>query len=215
MKIIIIGCGRVGSGLAKLLSLQKIDVVVIDQDTEAFKRLGKTFKGKTVTGIGFDEKVLLNAGIHTADALAAVTHSDETNLVASRLAKVVFKVPRVAARVYEPQKAKIFQRLGVQTISPVTLGIERLADLLVSSTIMPEKLIGAGQLSVVDMDILPNMVGYSIADINIMSEIHVIAITRTGKTFIPNPAIRFEKDDLVHIVVSNASLEKLKKLFRN
>ena len=214
MKIIIIGCGRVGSGLAKALSLQKVDVVVIDQDPKAFQRLGKNFEGKTVTGIGFDEQVLLDAGIRTADALAAVTHSDEVNLVASRLAKVVFKVPRVAARVYEPQKAKIFRRLGLHTISPVTLGIDRLADLLVSSTITPEKPLGAGQVSIVDLDVTNNMIGHSPIDINTPTEIQVIAITRNGKTFLPNPAIRFEKDDLVHVVVTNVSLEKLKKLFR-
>jgi trk system potassium uptake protein TrkA len=213
MKIIIIGCGRVGAGLAKVLSLQKIDVVVIDQDPTAFERLGPTFKGKTVTGIGFDEKVLLDAGIKTADALAAVTHSDEANLVAARLAKVVFKVPRVAARVYEPNKAKIFRRLGLQTISPVTLGIERMADLLASNVITPEKLIGAGQVMTVDLDVPDKLVGHQLSEISTPSETLVIGITRVGKTFIPNLATRFEKDDLVHIAVTVAALPRVKKLF--
>jgi trk system potassium uptake protein TrkA len=213
MKIIIIGCGRVGSGLAKVLSLQKIEVVVIDQDPTAFERLGPTFKGKTVTGIGFDEKVLLDAGIKTADALAAVTHSDEANLVAARLAKVVFKVPRVAARVYEPNKAKIFRRLGLQTISPVTLGIERMADLLASNVITPEKLVGAGQVMTVDLDVPDKLVGHQLSEISSPSETLVIGITRVGKTFIPNLATRFEKDDLVHIAVTVAALPRVKKLF--
>jgi trk system potassium uptake protein TrkA len=107
MKVIIIGCGRVGAGLAKNLSIQGIDVSVIDSDPKAFELLGPTFKGKTFVGIGFDQKVLKDAGIERADALAAVTASDEVNLVAARMAKMVFKVPRVSARVYEPQKAKI------------------------------------------------------------------------------------------------------------
>jgi trk system potassium uptake protein TrkA len=119
MKVIIIGCGRVGAGLAKNLSLQGIDVSIIDKDPKAFEALGKTFKGKTFVGIGFDEKLLKEAGIEKADALAAVTASDEANLVAARAAKVAFKVPRVAARVYEPNKAKIYRRLGIQTISPL------------------------------------------------------------------------------------------------
>ncbi len=213
MKIIIIGCGRVGAGLAKVLSLQKIDVVVIDQDPAAFERLGPTFKGKTVTGIGFDEKVLLDAGIKTADALAAVTRSDEANLVAARLAKVVFKVPRVAARVYEPNKAKIFRRLGLQTISPVTLGIERLADLLASYVITPEKPIGAGQVTTLDLDVPQKLEGHKIIEINLPSEMQIFGITRAGKTFIPNPATIFEKDDLIHVAVTIAALPRLKKLF--
>ena len=131
MKIIIVGCGRVGAGLAKNLSLQGLDVTVIDKNKAAFDALGPAFRGKTVEGIGFDQKVLSRAGIEKADALAAVTASDEANIVAARMARSYFRVPFVAARVYEPQKAKIYRRLGIQTISPVILGIERLTNLLV------------------------------------------------------------------------------------
>ena len=130
MKIIIIGCGRVGSGLARMLSNRGHQVTVIDSDPVAFERLGKAFKGKTVVGIGFDRQAILDAGIEKADAFAAVTASDEANAVAARIAKNVFKVPRVAARIYDPRKADIYRRLGMQTISPVALGISRMAELL-------------------------------------------------------------------------------------
>ncbi|MEA4959945.1 MAG: TrkA family potassium uptake protein, partial [Anaerolineaceae bacterium] len=153
MKVIIIGCGRVGAGLAKNMSLQGVDVVVIDMNPKAFEALGPTFKGRTITGIGFDQKVLADAGIEKADALAAVTASDEANLVAARTAKTIFRVPRVAARVYEPRKAKIYRRLGIQTISPVTLGIERLTAMLTYSQLNVERVIGAGQVGLVDVDI--------------------------------------------------------------
>src|SRR4030042_1184683 len=108
MRIIIIGCGRMGSGLAQTLSLRGHAVTVVDRDPQAFERLGPAFKGKTLTGIGFDRDVLLRAGIERADGLAAVTFSDEANVVAARLASNIFHVPRVVARLYDPRKAEIY-----------------------------------------------------------------------------------------------------------
>src|SRR5512139_1762646 len=130
MKIIIIGCGRMGSGLARAMSLRGHAVTVVDRDPAAFERLGPTFKGQTVVGIGFDREVLLKAGIDRADGLAALTESDEANVVAARLASQVFHIPRVVARLYDPRKAEIYKRLGLRTIAPVAWGIARAADLL-------------------------------------------------------------------------------------
>src|SRR3990170_4359428 len=130
MRIIVVGCGRNGAGLAQHLSLRGHIVTVVDKDPVAFERLGAAFKGRTVVGVGFDRDVLHHAGIEKADGLAAVTSSDEVNVVAARLAREVFRVPRVVARVYDPRKAEIYQRLVVQTISPVALGTHRLAELL-------------------------------------------------------------------------------------
>lgn len=213
MKVIIIGCGRVGAGLAKNLSLQGIDVSVIDKDPKAFEALGKTFKGRTYVGIGFDEKLLKEAGIEKADALAAVTASDEANLVAARAAKVAFKVPRVAARVYEPNKAKIYRRLGIQTISPVTLGIDRLTATLIYSNLSIERVVGAGQISLVDIDVTPTMVNKPISEVNVPGDVQVVAITRNGKTFMPNSATVFQPDDLVHLFVLAGAKDKISKAF--
>jgi len=130
MKIIIVGCGRVGSALTLDLSLRGHQVTVIDNDPLAFESLGLAFKGEKVVGVGFDREILIKAGIQKADALAAVTVSDEANVVAARIAKQVFRVPRVAARVYDPRKAEIYRRLGISTISPVAVGSARLAELL-------------------------------------------------------------------------------------
>lgn len=212
MKIIIIGCGRVGSGLAKNLSLQGIDVSVIDNDPETFKLLGKTFKGKTFVGMGFDQKVLLEAGIEKADALAAVTRTDEINLVAARMAKTVYKVPSVAARVYEPQKAKIYRRLGIHTVSPVTLGIERLASMLAYSNLNIERRIGTGQVVLVDVDVTYKLVNKTPSDVNIPGEIQVVALTRNGKTGLLNEATVFQIGDLLHLFVTTTAKEKISKL---
>ncbi len=213
MKIIIIGCGRVGAGLSKNLSIQGIDVSVIDSYPKAFELLGPTFKGKTLVGIGFDQKVLSDAGIDRADALAAVTASDEVNLVAARMAKMVFKVPRVSARVYEPQKAKIYRRMGIQTISPVTLGIDRMISTLIYSQLNIERLIGAGQVSLIDVDVKPQLVNHSVKETEVPGEIQVVAITRAGKTFIPNPATQFQRDDIVHLFVKFGSKDKVSRIF--
>lgn len=215
MKILIIGCGRLGAGLANALNLQGIDVSIIDSDPKAFEALSKTFKGRTFTGIGFDEKLLKEAGIEKCDALAAVTASDEANLVAARAAKIVFKVPRVAARVYEPNKAKIYRRLGIQTISPVTLGIERLISTLIYSNLAIERVIGAGQITLVDMDVKPHMVHKSVKFVDIPGKVEVVAITRNGKTFMPNSATVFQTVDLVHLFVAAGSKNKASQAFGN
>ena len=159
MKIIIIGCGRVGSGLARMLSNRDHQVTMIDSDPLSFERLGKNYKGKTVVGIGFDRQTLLDAGIEKADAFAAVTASDEANAVAARIAKNVFRVPRVAARIYDPRKADIYRRLGMQTISPVALGIVRMAELLSFSNLAVVDSLGSGEVKIVDIEVPPMLAG--------------------------------------------------------
>lgn len=214
MKIIIVGCGRVGAGLAKNLSLQGLDVAVIDKNKSAFEALGPTFKGKTVEGIGFDQKVLSKAGIDKADALAAVTASDEANIVAARMARSFYKVPFVAARVYEPQKAKIYRRLGIQTISPVTLGIERLTSMLVYPNLNVERAIGAGQVNLVDVEVNQSLATKRNKDIEVPGEIELVALTRNGKTSLTNDAMTFQIGDILHLSVTSSARNKVNQLLR-
>jgi trk system potassium uptake protein TrkA len=213
MKVLIIGCGRVGSGLAKNLVLHGVDIAVVDSDPAALAALGPAFKGKTFNGLGFDQNTLVSAGIEKCDALAAVTGSDEANLVIARIAKSYFRVPRVSARVYEPQKAKIYRRMGIQTISPVTLGIERMVSTLVYSQLQIERNIGAGQVVLVDVDVTTNMIGKTMKDVNLPGEIQVSAITRNGKTFLPDPAVSFQRGDIVHLLCITGSKDKVTKAF--
>lgn len=213
MKVLIIGCGRVGSGLAKNLVLLGVEIAVVDSEPAALAALGPAFKGKTFNGLGFDQDTLIAAGIEKCDALAAVTGSDEANLVIARIAKSYFRVPRVSARVYEPQKAKIYRRMGIQTISPVTLGIERMISTLVYSQLQIERSIGAGQVVLVDVDVTTNMIGKRMNDINLPGEIQVSAITRNGKTFLPDPATSFQRGDIVHLLCITGSKDKVTKAF--
>lgn len=212
MKVIIIGCGRVGSSLAQTLSQRGDTVVVIDSDPAAFERLGPAFKGRTISGVGFDRDVLLRAGIEHADALAAVTVSDEANVTAARLARQVFKVPRVAARVYDPRKAEIYHRLGIQTISPVAISTDRLADLLGYSTMGSSISLGTGEVDIVDVDIPHPFIGRAISELISAGEFQLVALTHDGRTFLPVPGRIFQEGDIAHLAVQSTYMERLKSL---
>lgn len=121
MNFVILGCGRVGSRLATVLSQQGHHVAIIDSKQDAFKRLSADFKGKTVVGVGIDEDILRNAGIEHADVFAAVTNGDNTNIMASQIAKELYKVPRVIARIYDPVREESYHMLGLETVCPTTL----------------------------------------------------------------------------------------------
>lgn len=212
MRIIIIGCGRVGAGLAQSLSLQGHEVIVVDNDPTAFERLGPSFKGQTVVGVGFDREVLLRAGVERADGLAAVTVSDEANVVAARLASQVFRVPRVVARLYDPRKAEIYRRLGLQTISPITWGVNRIADLLSYSQLEVVLSLGGGEVDIVEAEVPPLLVGRTVNAMTIFGEVHVVAISRGGKTFLPTLGTVFQEGDRIHLAALAASAERLKAL---
>jgi len=212
MKIIVVGCGRMGSGLARRLTLQGHTVTVVDNDPQAFERLGAQFKGQTVVGVGFDRDILLKAGIERADGLAAVTPSDEANLVAARLAGQIFRVPKVVARVYDPEKAEVYRRLGLQTIAPVSWGIDRVAELFTYTTHGTVATLGAGQVDIVEAEVTPLLVGRTVNDVTIPGEVHVIAISRGGKTFLPTLGAAFRDGDTLHLAVLAASADRLKSL---
>lgn len=209
MKILIIGCGKVGSRLARDLSGRGHAITVIDNDPLAFERLGSSFKGTTMVGVGFDRDVLVKAGIERADAVATVTESDEANVVAAKIAKQVFHVPRVAARVYDPRKADIYRRLGIQTISPVVLGASRLAALLVFSHLTVVDTLGTGEVDLIEADLPPHLTGRRVSDLQVTGEIMVVSITRCGKTFIPNASTVFETGDMLHLAVRSEYADRI------
>jgi trk system potassium uptake protein TrkA len=130
VKIVILGCGRVGAELARMLDEAHHSVTIIDSSSDAFQRLDSRYKGDTVVGNGTDEEVLKRAGIETADAFAAVTNGDNRNIMASQIAKEIFRVPRVVCRIYDPIRQSIFAELGLETFSPTLVGARMLVDAL-------------------------------------------------------------------------------------
>jgi trk system potassium uptake protein TrkA len=200
-----------GASLAKTLTLRGHDVAVVDTDPTAFEHLDVTLHCATVVGVGFDRDVLLQAGIQRADGLAAVTASDETNVVAARLASQVFRVPRVVARLYDPGKADIYHRLGLQTIAPVTWGINRIADLLCYSQFDPILSLGS-DVDIVEIDVPPQLVGRTVKDLTVPTEVHVVAISRGGRTFLPSSGTAFQAGDMLHVAVLASSAARLTAL---
>ncbi|MBK9710870.1 MAG: TrkA family potassium uptake protein [Kouleothrix sp.] len=211
MRMIVIGCGRMGAGLAQALALRGHAVTVVDAAAEAFERLGPAFKGRTIVGVGFDRDVLLQAGIERADGLAAVTASDDANVVAARLARLVFRVPRVVARLYDPRKAEIYRRLGIQTISTTAWGINRITELLCYSRLDAISSLGSGEVDIVEAEISHLLDGRPIDALATPGEVQVVAISRAGHTFLPMPGAAFQEGDLVHMAVLASAIDRLKQ----
>jgi trk system potassium uptake protein TrkA len=209
MKIIIMGCGRVGEQLARLMAEQGDEVVVIDQDPAALARLGPEFPGKTVRGIGFDRQVLLMAGIAEADAFAATSNSDNANIIAARIARNVFGVPRVVTRLYDPGRAEVYRRLGLMTISSTTWGAERIREMISHSDLDPERSFGNGEVVLVSIEIPYHLAGRFVKDLNVAGEFTVVVITREGKAFMPISGTEFREGDIVTMIVLSSAVDRL------
>ncbi len=212
MYVIIVGCGRVGSELAKLLSAEGHDVVVIDKNQASFDRLGGTFNGLTLVGNGFSLSLLKQAGIEKADAFCAVTNGDNTNLVSAQVAKKIFKVPKVIARVYDPQRAHIYKALGLDIISGTILFAAMLRDKIIESR-FSSYLIETKELGVIEIEVKNNLVGKTIEEINIPGEFLVVAIRRLQGVIIPEPETHLKPKDILMAAVKVTSLEKVKEKF--
>jgi trk system potassium uptake protein TrkA len=213
MKVIIMGCGRVGEQLCRLLSAEGHQVTVIDPNAEALDRLGPEFKGRKIKGVGFDRDVLLQAGIAATDAFAAASASDNANILAARIARNIFSVPRVVARLYDPRRAEIYERLGLRTISSTTWGAERIVEMLVHTELDPLLSFGNGEVNVVGIEIPGHWSGRQVKQLMVPGEINVISVTRKGKAFIPIMGTELHADDLVHMVVSADAMERFNMMF--
>ncbi|MDP2831086.1 MAG: TrkA family potassium uptake protein [Candidatus Omnitrophota bacterium] len=212
MYVIIVGCGRVGSELAKLLSGEGHDVVVIDKTQEAFKRLGDTFNGLTMVGNGFDLALLKQVGIEKADAFCAVTDGDNTNLISAQVAKKIFSVPKVFARVYDPQRAHIYAALGLDIISGTMLFSAMLRDKIIESR-FSSYLIESKDLGVIEIEAKNDLVGKTIQDINIPGDFIVVALRRMQGVVIPEPKTVLKNKDILMGVVKVSSLRAVREKF--
>lgn len=212
MNIMIVGCGRVGSQLALLLSQEGHNVTIIDKNPDSFKKLGVTFNGISVAGNGFDEKLLKEMKIDKQDAFVSVTSGDNTNLMASQIAKKMFKVPRVIARVYDPRRADIYKKLGLDIISGTVLVAAMIRDKLIENR-FTSYLVETGELGVIEIPIGNELKGKTPNEINMPDEFLVVVIERKKRVIIPKGDTRFDKDDKVMGVVRISSLKKVKESF--
>ncbi len=212
MYVIIVGCGRVGAELAKLLSGEGHDVVVIDKAQEAFKRLGDTFNGLTMVGNGFDLALLKQVGIEKADAFCAVTDGDNTNLISAQVAKKIFSVPKVFARVYDPQRAHIYGALGLDIISGTMLFSAMLRDKIIESR-FSSYLIESKDLGVIEIEVKNELIGKTIQDINIPGDFIVVALRRMQGVVIPEAKTILKNKDILMGVVKVSNLQGVREKF--
>src|SRR3990167_4260374 len=213
MNIMIIGCGRVGSQLALLLSQEGHNVTIIDKNQDAFKRLGGSFNGVAATGNGFDEKLLKELKIDKQDAFVSVTSGDNTNLMASQIAKKMFKVPRVIARVYDPKRADIYKKLGLDIISGTVLVAAMIRDKIIENR-FTSYLVETGELGVIEIPVSAELRGRRTNELNMADEFMVVVVERKKKVIIPEPDFRLELNDKVMGVVRTSSLKKVKERFK-
>ncbi len=212
MRVIIMGCGRVGEQLARLMSEEGHDVAVIDYDATALARLGPDFKGRRIKGVGFDRDVLLRAGIEEADGFAAMSSSDNVNVVAARIARTLFHVPRVVARLFEPERAEVYRRLGLVTISSTTWGAERTRELLTHAELDAVRSFGAGEVQLLEVEVPARLVGHSVRDLSVPGEVAVITITRDGRALLPLLGTAFRSGDVIHLAVLSGAMDRVARL---
>jgi len=212
MRVIIVGCGRVGSHLANTLSAERHDVVIIDKSPLSFGRLSREFTGRMLTGVGFDREILQKADIEGADAVAATTDSDNVNIVVAVTAKETFKVPHVVARIYNPQAADIYRREGIPTVTPTLWAANTMKTMIVNPLLSAVAALGSGEVESVKIDVPKALAGRTVKDLILPGESVVSALVRRGQAMIPSAETRLEQGDEVHITAVIAALPKLEKM---
>lgn len=202
------GCGRVGSSLAIELEAAGHSVAIIDQAKEAFRRLGPDFKGRTIVGVGFDRDTLLEAGIEGAEAFAAVSNGDNSNILAARVARENYGVTNVVARIYDPGRAEIYQRLGIPTVATVLWATDQILRRLAPEGSKSEWRDATGMVQLCEMHPHNDWYGRPILLIDTLTPARVAFITRLGEGLIPDEHTVLQQGDLIHVMVSDADVAR-------
>ena len=211
MRVVIVGCGRVGAGLAAGLTGAGDVVAVVDKDPKAFERLGEEFTGQTVEGIGFDRDVLEQAGVARADALVAVTGGDNSNVVAARVARDAYRVPRVIARIHDPRRAALYEELGIVTLSSTGWALRRIRDELEHRTLKEEQTFGRGEVTLVRLVLPQHLVDRTVAAVE-GEGLRVVSVTRQGGAFVPGAATVLAEGDVVRLAAGAEGRDRLDAL---
>jgi trk system potassium uptake protein TrkA len=212
MEIIVVGCGRVGAAISTLLSEEGHNVTIIDKKEASFHRLGKNFNGLTLRGNGFDIDTLTKAGAKTADAFVVVTNGDNTNIMACQVAKDIFKIPRVIARLYDPRRAEIYQRLGLTILSGTTLVASMIRDKLIESS-FSSYFIETRGLGIIEIPITKKFSGKKVAQLNRKDEFLISTVIKKKGSIIPSPSTVVEESDIAIGIVRTESVKKIKHFF--
>jgi trk system potassium uptake protein TrkA len=212
MHVIIVGCGRVGSTLATRIADGGNSVVVIDRRADAFRRLPADFPGRTIAGVGFDRDVLGDAGVRPDAAVLAVTSGDNSNILVARVARETFGVERVIARIYDPNRAAIFERLGIPTVASVAWTAERVLHYL-NPSLQPQWLDPTAQLAMIELQVPSSAAGLPVAALDEPSQ-RVVAVTRLGVAALADSQSLLQQDDVIHLAVAAGSIDSVSSLWQ-
>jgi len=210
--IVIMGCGRVGAALALQLAPLDHTIAVIDQDPLAFRRLGDHFTGSQVKGVGFDRETLIEAGIEQAGAFAAVSSGDNSNIIAARVARETFGVQRVVARIYDPKRAEVYERLGIPTVATVPWTSSRLFKAVLGETTAEAWRDPSGTVALFAINPHEGWVGKSIASFEEATGTRAALFTRFGTGQLPTPNTVIQSGDLLHVLGTDDQRATLKKI---
>jgi trk system potassium uptake protein len=213
LHIVIMGCGRVGSTLALSMEELGYSLAVIDQDPGSFRRLGNGFAGQRVSGTGFDRDTLLEAGIERAGAFAAVSSGDNSNIIAARVARETFGVENVCARIYDPRRAAIYQRLGIPTVATVRWTADQMLRRLLPGGAEEHWRDPSGAVVVAELHVNPGWVGHRVARLESVSSARVAFLTRLGTAMLPDHDTVLQEGDLVHVAMTTAQAATVEEVF--
>jgi trk system potassium uptake protein TrkA len=201
--VVIMGCGRVGSTLARYLEDRSHTVSIIDANPEAFRRLGANFSGEMVTGYGFDRTVLTNAGIERAGAFAAVSSGDNSNIISARVAREMFGVENVVARIYDPRRAAVYQRLGIATVATVRWTADQMLRRLLPAGSEPEWRDATGLIRIEVVEVPDAWVASKVSAFEEVGA-KVAFLTRLGEARMAGPNVVLQDGDMLHVVMTEA-----------
>lgn len=211
MHVVVVGCGRVGSELAGALELGGHTVAVVDKRKEAFRRLPPGFGGKSIVGFGFDRDTLLEAQIDQAGALAAVTSGDNSNIMAARVARETFEIERVVARIYDPRRAAIYQRLGIPTVATVAWTTDQVLRRLLPGDHAASWTDSTGQVALVERDLPAVWAGRPLTQLEVPGRCKLVSLTRLGSARIFESDVVGQEGDILHLAVATAALGELQE----
>jgi len=207
--IVIMGCGRVGSTIAHILEDQGHSVAMIDQDPDAFRKLRPGFKGIKITGIGFDRDVLIEAGVERADAFAAVSSGDNSNVIAARVVREAFGVERDVARIYDPRRAEVYQRLGIPTVATVRWTADQMLRKLLPEGAQPLWRDPTGQIVLAEVAYDDHWLGEKVSALEEAARTRIAFISRLGEAMLPGPGTVLQEGDVVHLVTDERDLDRI------
>ncbi|WP_026214280.1 potassium channel family protein [Nonomuraea coxensis] len=211
MHIVIMGCGRVGSTLAHILEDNGHSVAIIDRDPQAFRRLRAGFRGRRVTGVGFDRDVLTDAGVESAAAFVAVSSGDNSNIISARVARETFGVDNVVARIYDPRRAEVYQRLGIPTVATVRWTADQILRRILPEGAEPLWRDPTGTVVLAEVAVNPSWIGTRVVDVERRAGVRAAFINRMGEALTITQDSVVQEGDVLHVIAAENDMDRINK----